>query len=302
MAGCKSKRPGFTLIELLVVIAIIAILIGLLLPAVQKVREAAARMTCSNNLKQISLAVHNYESTYGKVPPMSHALGNGTGIRGSIMVALMPYVEQENLYKLHQAANGVTQPVAQTVVRTFLCPSDPYSSTGQGNVSTGSLTGTLAVTDYNANAGLFSSPNSSSFPDQTSWNWQLPRFATLVTIPDGTSNTIGFTERIVNAEGYLVVRDVGPEATADAYRWGCPSFANYQSQYPGGGWGTWPFATPQVGRVTNLIRWRPSSAHTGTILCALMDGSVRGVSATVTADTWWRACRPDDGVVLGSDW
>ncbi|MGL4553300.1 MAG: DUF1559 domain-containing protein, partial [Gemmataceae bacterium] len=262
----------------------------------------AARMQCSNNLKQISLAVHNFESTYAKVPAMSVALGNGTGVRGSIMVALMPYVEQENLYRLHMAANGVTQAVAQNVVRTFICPSDPYAGTGLGSSTLGTVAGSFAVTDYNANSALFCSPNTSSFPQDATWNWQLPRFQTLVTIPDGTSNTVGFTERIVNAEGVIVVRDVAPESAADVYRWGAPVFGNYQSQYPGGGWGTWPFATPQVGQVRNLIRWRPSSAHTGTILVALMDGSVRGVSASITADTWWRACRPDDGAVLANDW
>src|SRR5207342_3062253 len=112
----RRTRPAFTLIELLVVIAIIAVLIGLLLPAVQKVRAAAARMSCSNNLKQISLGVHNYESSYGKVPAMSVALGSGAGTRGSIMVALMPYVEQDNLYKQHQTNNGITQPIASQVV------------------------------------------------------------------------------------------------------------------------------------------------------------------------------------------
>lgn len=297
-------RRGFTLIELLVVIAIIAILIGLLLPAVQKVREAAARSTCSNNLKQLSLGTHNYESTYGKLPAMSVPLGTGGSPTqyGSIMVALMPYVEQENLYKMHQATNGVTQANGQTVVKTYLCPSDPYAASGQLSVTVNGTAGTWATTDYNANAGLFSTPNSSSFPNQASWNWRIPQFQAILTIQDGSSNTVAFTERIVNAEGANVARDPSPEATVDAYKWAGPIFSNYQSKYPGGGWGSWPFRVPQVGKTTGLVRWVPSSAHTGVILCGLMDGSVKSVSSSITSDTFWRACRPDDAGVLGSDW
>jgi prepilin-type N-terminal cleavage/methylation domain-containing protein len=308
-ARSPSSRPargnsGFTLIELLVVIAIIAILIGLLLPAVQKVREAAARMTCSNNLKQIALAVHNYEGSYNKVPAMSIPLGNGAGTRGSIMVALMPYIEQDNLYKLHQSANGVTQPVAATVIKSMLCPSDPNSGNGVVNSTVGGVTGSYATTTYNANAALFSTPNSNGRPDQSTWNWTLPQFPTIVTITDGSSNTIGFTERIPNAEGVTVVRDVAPEYGLEAYRWSGPSFGNYQALYPGGEFGGWASVAPgpQIGKTTGLIRWYPSSAHTGTLMCALMDGSVRGVNNNISANTFWRAVRPNDGVPLNSDW
>jgi len=178
----KRESAAFTLIELLVVIAIIAILIGLLLPAVQKVREAAARMQCQNNMKQLGVAAANYESTYGHIPPsLIVELGNPPGTPGqpgfpypgivhSWAVNFLPYIEQENLYRQYNMnfpwmsspaiipGTPNNQAVLQNPVKTFICPSAPGGEQRRvnGTFSFGiSMPYTnLAVTDYATNSSI----------------------------------------------------------------------------------------------------------------------------------------------------
>lgn len=165
MPSIRRAKTGFTLIELLVVIAIIAILIGLLLPAVQKVRAAAARMSSQNNLKQLGLALHNYEGSNGALPGMRAAgTTNATSFGYSVHAQLLPYIEQEPLGRQFDMTqplfvgvfptpsfqlNPAVAPAAGTVVKTFLCPADsqpPLFTINSGG-------GTHAGTNYVVNLG-----------------------------------------------------------------------------------------------------------------------------------------------------
>jgi prepilin-type N-terminal cleavage/methylation domain-containing protein len=193
-------RAGFTLIELLVVIAIIAILIGLLLPAVQKVRDAAARAQCSNNVKQLALACHNYESTNGTLPPYSIASSNQYG---SAHFLLLPYIEQGNVY---QQANGISFNVRTVAIKTFACPTDPtvtngvftseavnfpYNPTAPARISVNGIP--YGAASYAINGQVATANMSNGHPVAGALN--------LLRITDGTSNTILFAERMAFCNG-----------------------------------------------------------------------------------------------------
>jgi prepilin-type N-terminal cleavage/methylation domain-containing protein/prepilin-type processing-associated H-X9-DG protein len=217
MARTKRKRQGFTLIELLVVIAIIAILIGLLLPAVQKVREAAAKIQCSNNLHQQGIALHMYHDTYGQYPwghedDMSDSSGNTMEML-PWGVAILPFLEQQGLYNQFDQTkvfndpannnNTPTTPGAQKL-KVFICPSstsqgivyvDNWDNTGpmyNGPLS-GNATWTVSASDYISTAGVYHTYSNlvypAGYPGDRSGVMQDNYRVRMLQITDGTSNT-----------------------------------------------------------------------------------------------------------------
>ena len=201
-----GRQRGFTLIELLVVIAIIAILIGLLLPAVQKVREAAARSTCQNNLKQMSLALHNCNDAMGRLPPLA-AAEYGGAYYAPHMFHLLPYIEQNNVWKSATAFGYIIPlwntpgPTAGTFLRatrvkTYQCPSDGTLGT---NVATDWLPGDMS---YGANFMVF---GNRANPNATGGNSPNADFDGKARIPttftDGQSNTVVYAEKLAYCPG-----------------------------------------------------------------------------------------------------
>jgi prepilin-type N-terminal cleavage/methylation domain-containing protein len=295
----QRSRKGFTLIELLVVIAIIAVLIGLLLPAVQKVREAAARMQSMNNLKQMSLASHNYNDAVNNLPPAFVDWDSNYNPRwynrcGSTHFYILSYIEQDNVArKADLPPTNYFWSIYQNYgIKTFTNPSDPsnpssglFNDAGWGN---------YGVTGYAANylsMGYFLNDGNN-------------RIMKLTDNTDGLSNTIIFAEKVaVCQRPSLSGAPAGPYYNIWAYgrtawkEWN-PVFA-YQIQGPASKFQVQPTTAGATATCDPRLASAPRSAG---ILVGLGDGSCRLVASAVSPDTWWAACTPVGGEVLGSDW
>ncbi|MBP3955311.1 DUF1559 domain-containing protein [Gemmata sp. G18] len=308
MLRFPSRKVGFTLIELLVVIAIIAILIGLLLPAVQKVREAAARMQCSNNLKQMAIALHSYHDATNKLP------AGRDNNNFSAHAYILPYIEQDNVYKLInfslQYSDAANATAAATKIKTFICPSDSGSS----------VPAAWAQNNYRVNQGsgiLWGLP--STDPANTNFGFPVPNgpffvnSATKITsITDGTSNTAMVSEHPVgsfNAGAFSphntqrLGQSVGLyPANADEAVQMCESVGYQNAQYNGmyntGAPWIYGYHSTTVyfhvgppnsrscmypgGRIGTAAR----STHTNGVNLAMCDGSVRFVNNSIQIATW----------------
>jgi prepilin-type N-terminal cleavage/methylation domain-containing protein len=288
-------RRAFTLIELLVVIAIIGVLIGLLLPAVQKVREAANRVRCENNLKQMALAAHGYHDAQSVLPPAQTLPTPGVESPGPAPVPggtthffLLPYMEQEALYRL---AAGEANNIKGQVVPNFNCPSDATFGTNIVTSGQAERQG-YATTSYRVNYQVVKDGG---------------RTLTIA-MPDGTSNVILFCEHLKDCEcgpGCYTHTSWAHDAQAvftgtsgtNYWWWDVPSFDNPYSR-PSSSNGLF-----QIAPAANACNYTVlQTAHSGGIIVALGDGSVRSLSASISLQTWQYACNPSDGHVLGNEW